>query len=137
MLFLLAPTRTPTFAGDVNYERPKSTTTNTTPINVDFTAGEEPTALAALTADNSGSTGILNVTVTADADPTGGADIQDLFRIEDLQVVIDPTTFRCRLQATVIAVKGDGTDGTSHTIDIAHDEDMDAWQTAAGQARAA
>jgi len=127
----------PPFAGDVNYDRPKATVVNTTPINIDFLAGEEPTALGALSADNSGSTGILNLTVTADADESAGADVQDLFRIENLRVEIDPTTFRTRLRAEIIPVLGDATDGTPILIDIAHQQDMDAWQTAAGRARQA
>ena len=124
-------------AADVNYDRPKSVVINDTPINVAFTAGEEPAAATtALTADGSGTTGILNVNVTADADPTAGVDIQQLFRVEDLQVLIDATTGRVTLSASIIPVKGDATDGTPVPLTVVHPQTMDAWQTAAGQARA-
>lgn len=125
-------------AANVNYDRPKSATTNNTPINIDFTAGEEPTALAALSADNSGSSGILNVTVTADADESGGLDVQDLYRIEDIQVTINQSTGLTNLTMTITPVLGDGTDAASPTtVTVRHPETMDAWQTAAGRARQA
>lgn len=125
-------------AANVNYDRPKSATTNDTPINIDFTAGEEPTALAALSADNSGSSGILNVTVTADADESGGLDVQDLYRIEDIQVTINQSTGLTNLTMTITPVLGDGTDAASPTtVTVRHPETMDAWQTAAGRARQA
>ncbi len=120
-------------AGNVNYDRDKNPKINDTPINIDFTAGEEPTALAALTADNSGSTGILNVTLTADADESGGVDIQDLFRIEDIQVTIDQAGGLTTLTMNVIPVKGDATDGATTTLTVKHPQSMDAWQTAAGR----
>jgi hypothetical protein len=126
-------------AANVNYNRAKSTTTNSTDINIDFTAGEEPTALTALgpATDNSGTSGILNVTVTADADESGGADIQDLFRIEDIQVLINATTGLTQLSMSIIPVKGGATDGTTTAVLVNHPETMDAWQTAAGRARQA
>ena len=133
--FLMSPVRVPVFAADVTYDRPKDPAINSTGINVDFLAGEEPTGVGALSGDNSGSTGILNVTVTADANPSGG-DIQDLFRIEDIQIVIDPVTFKTRLTCSIIPVLGDASDGTPIPVDVEHPENMDAWQTAAGQARA-
>jgi len=122
-------------AADVNYNRPKLVAINDTPINIDFTAGEEPTALAALTADNSGSTGILNINVTADADESVGADVQNLFRVEDLRVLIDATTGAMTLTASIIPVDGAGADGTAVAVAVAHPETADAWQTAAGRAR--
>lgn len=124
-------------AANVNYDRPKDPAINDTPINIDFLAGEEPTALAALTADNSGSTGILNVTITADADESGGADVQDLFRIEDIQVLINQETGLCQLVLNVIPVLGDGTDANTppEQYVVNHPETMDAWQTAAGRPR--
>ena len=123
-------------AADVNYDRPKSVVINDTPINIDFTAGEEPTAATtALTADNSGSSGILNINVTADADPTGGADIQDLFRIEDLQVVINQETGLTQLTMSVVPVTGGATDATAVAVTVNHTQTMDAWQAAAGVAR--
>lgn len=123
-------------AADVSYDRLKSTTINSTPINIDFLAGEEPTALAALGALG-GSTGILNVTVTADADESGGVDIQDLFRIEDIQVLINTSTGLCQLSMNIIPVKGDAADGSATAVLVNHPQTMDAWQTAAGRARQA
>jgi len=136
MKFLMGGIRYPVFAADVSYDRPKLVAINATPININFLAGEEPTALAAITADNSGSTGILNLTLTADADPTVGVDIQDLFRIEDIQVTIDQATGTTTLTASIIPVLGGATDGTAQAVSVQHSETMDAWQTAAGVARA-
>ena len=122
-------------AGTVNYDRPKSTTVNATTLDVSLLAGEEPTALGALTGDNSGSTGILNVTFQVDADESGGVDIQDLFRIEDLKVTLDAATGRINLTGMVWPVKGDATDGVAVAINVVHPQTMDVWQTAAGRPR--
>ena len=122
-------------AGTVNYDHPKSTTVNATTLDVSLLAGEEPTALGALTGDNSGSTGILNVTFQVDADESGGVDIQDLFRIEDLKVTLDAATGRINLTGMVWPVKGDATDGVAVAINVVHPQTMDVWQTAAGRPR--
>jgi len=123
-------------AANVNYDRDKNPKINDTPINIDFLAGEEPTGVGALSGDNSGSSGILNVTVTADADESGGADIQDLFRIEDIQIIIDVTTGLVKLTMQVIPVLGDASDAaTPIDVSVTHPETMDAWQTAAGRAQ--
>lgn len=127
-------------AANVNYNRPKSATTNPTDINIDFTGAEEPTAQTTAfgpSTDNTGTSGIFNLIVTADADESGGVDVQDLFRIEDIQVLIDATTGVTRLTANIIPVRGDATDGTTVPVDVQHPETMDAWQTAAGRARQA
>lgn len=123
-------------AADVNYDREKLVVINDTPINIGITAAEEPAAATtALSADGSGSTGILNVIFTADADESGGVDVQDLFRVEDLRVIINQATGLTQLAATVIPVLGAATDGTPETILIKHPQTMDAWQTAAGRPR--
>lgn len=127
-------------AANVNYNRPKSATTNATDININFTGAEEPTAQTTAfgpSTDNTGSTGIFNLIVTADADESGGVDIQDLFRLEDIQVTIDATTGATNLTCNIIPVLGDATDGTAVAVDVAHPQTMDAWQTAAGRARQA
>ena len=122
-------------AGNVNYDRDKDPKINDTPINIDFLAGEEPTGVAALTGDNSGSSGILNITITADADESGGTDVQDLFRIEDIQVLINQATGLTQVSMNIIPVKGDATDGTAIAVLENHPQTMDAWQTAAGRAQ--
>ncbi len=123
-------------AADVNYDREKLVVINDTPINISITGAEEPAAATvALSADGSGSTGIMNLIFSGDADESGGADIQELFRVEDLRVIIDPATGLTQLAATIIPVLGDGSDGTPETILIKHPQTMDAWQTAAGRAR--
>ena len=120
--------------GTVNYDRDKDPKINDTPIDIDFLAGEEPTSPLALTGDNSGSTGILNLTITADVDETGGVDVQDLFRIEDLQILIDQTTGRITLQMNVIPVLGDETDAPTETLlTVIHPQTMDVYQTAGGR----
>ncbi len=120
-------------AADINYDRPKIVVINDTPINVTLFGAEQPTALAALAA---GTTGIADIVVRADADESGGADVQDLFRITlTPQIVV--ATGELSLQVEVTPVNGDASDAPTVTSTVTHPETMDAWQTAAGRARQA
>lgn len=123
-------------AADFPYERPKSVETNTTPINMDILAGEKPTAPAALAA-LAGTTGVLDVVFTADADESGGADVQNWFRLTLTPVLPDNSNTKPSMQITLVPVLGDGTDGVTQTLTAEHDESMDAWQAAAGRPRQA
>ena len=120
-------------AKDMNYNRPKSTVVNDTPINMTIKVSEKPDAPQAI--GGTGTTGELDARFQADADESGGADVQDLFKLEAVPVLL--VGGGISLQVTVTPIKGDGTDGTPVQQSVNHDEDMDAWQTAAGRARQA
>lgn len=120
-------------AGTINYNRDKNPKINDTGIAIVPKAGEEPASAAALAG---GSTGILNIEFEGDADESGGATLENLFRVEDLQVIVDVNTGRITLTGSVIPVLGDGTDAATLTaINVVHPETMDAWQAAAGRAQ--
>ena len=121
-------------AGTINYDRDKNPKINDTGIAVVPLVGEEPTAAGAMSGDNSGSTGILNIEFQGDADESGGAALVNLARIDDLQVTVDVDTGRINITGTVIPILGDGTDAPTTTpINVVHPQTMDAWQTAAGR----
>lgn len=116
---------------DINYDRPKDPKINDTPINITLFASEQPTALAAVAA---GTSGVLEAEVRADADESGGADVQTLYKI-----VATPTIAvqggETSLQIDITPVNGDGSDGALQSFTVSHPETMDAWQAAAGRAQ--
>lgn len=75
----------------------------------------------------------VNLVLTADADETGSADVQDLFRIDAVPTIAPDG--KIDVTFVVTPVLGDGTDGVPQTKVFRHDENMDAWQTAAGRPR--
>ena len=115
----------------LNYEREKLVETNTTGMDIIAKAAE---GTAATPIDLAGADGIIQIAFDADADESGGADVQDLIRVDDLQITISAEGL-IKLTGSVIPVLGDGTDGTAVPISVQHPELMDAWQTAAGRAR--
>lgn len=120
-------------AADFSYNRPKATTVNITPINIAIEVGEKPDAPTAI--GGTGTTGILDVVFTGDADESGGADVQNLWK-----VTLTPSinsVGQMQLTATVTPVLGDGTDGGAVSRTFDHEQTADAWQTAAGRARQA
>ena len=121
------------------YNRPKSTVVNSTGIACTLLAAEKPTTPVAIGGDP-GNTGNLDCRIQADADESGGADVQDLFRIETA-IAVDATSGLITLTVTVTPAKGgdaSGTPtGTARSVAVQHDQTMDAWQTAAGRARQA
>lgn len=119
------------FAGTLNYERQKSAVTNTTGMVVTIDVGEKPDAPGAI--GGTGNTGELDARFNADADESGGADIQELFKLEALPIIGSDGAIS--LQLTVTPKKGDATDGVAQVFTATHPELMDAWQTAAGRAR--
>ncbi len=120
-------------AADINYDRPKIVVINDTPINMSLFGAEQPTALAALAA---GTTGIADIEVRADADESGGADIQVLYKITLTPQIVVATGAQS-LKVEVTPVKGDATDDSVQLFTANHTETMDAWQSAAGRARQA
>lgn len=120
-------------AKDFPYDRPKIVAINDTDINITLFQAEQPTVLGAADA---GTTGILDVEVRADADESGGADVQVLFKVTlTPQLVV--ATGEVSLQVEVTPVAGDASDAPTITSTVPHTETMDAWQTAAGRARQA
>jgi len=121
-------------AADFTYNRSKVATTNSTPINVSYEQRESDGIRAAIAA---GTTGIAELTMRADADETGAADIQDIFRVV-LTPIMNPNSGKFAVEVTVTSILGDATDGfTQDAVRFEHDETMDAWQAAAGRARQA
>ena len=115
------------------YSRDKSTTTNSTGMALTLLVGEEPDAPSAI--GGTGTTGVLDSRLQADADESGGADVQDLFKIRAVPSIGSGGVIS--YVVTVTPILGDGTNGTPVVATITHDENMDAWQTAAGRARQA
>ncbi len=116
---------------NINYDREKLVQINDTPIDMVWNGAEAPTAEAPLAA---GSTGQATLSLTADADESGGADIQDLFTVT-LTPTIDSERGTISLAVVVTPVNGDASDAPVQTINVAHPQTMDAWQSAAGRAR--
>ena len=120
-------------AADFTYDRPKVAVVNSTDINVSYEQRESDGVRAAIAA---GTTGIAELTMLADADESGGADIQDIFKIVATPV-LNPVTGKFEVDVTVTPILGDGADGDPVSTRFPHDETMDAWQSAAGRARQA
>lgn len=116
-----------------NYDRPKSSGINDTGMVTSLLVGEKPDAPSAI--GGTGTTAELDCRVQADADESGGADVQDLYKLEALPAV--SINGEVTLKVTITPIKGDGTDGKVQVVTVTHDENMDAWQTAAGRARQA
>jgi len=116
------------------YNRPKSTVVNSTAIDVTIKVSEKPDAPGAI--GGTGTTGNLDARFQADADESGGTDIQDLFKLETT-IAVDATTGQANLTVLVTPIKGGALDGTAKSMVVTHDETVDAWQTAAGRARQA
>lgn len=118
-----------------NYDRPKSPSINSTGIAITVKADE---GSGAAPADLAGDDGKLYVEFEGDADESGGTLLENLFRLDAVEVTIDQTTGRINLVGTIVPVLGDGTDApTTHAINIVHPQTMDAWQADAGRAQQA
>lgn len=120
----------------LNYEREKLVETNTTGMDILAKAAEGTAATPVDLAGADGADGIIQIAFDADADESGGVDVQDLFRVDNLQIIISSEGL-IKLTGSIVPVLGDGTDGTAVPIDATHPELMDAWQTAAGRVRQA
>lgn len=121
------------------YNRLKSTTVNSTGIVVTVQAAEKPNSPHVFrdtdgSAEAGGTTGNVDVRIKADADESGGTDVQDLFKVETA-ISVDTSSGVITLVVTTTPVKGDGTTGTAVVSTITHDENFDVWQTGAGRAR--
>jgi hypothetical protein len=118
-----------------SYDRPKSVVVNSTGIDVTLFASEKPDAPVDIS--GTGTTGELHALFKADADESGGADVQTLFKLEALPVVGADGSVSLRVTVTPIMGASPFADGTAQQMTVPHDQTMDAWQTAAGRARQA
>lgn len=116
------------------YNRLKSGTTNSTGIALAILMAERPDSVGAI--GGTGTTGIMDITYTADADESGGADIQDLARLV-ITPSINPDNGAIQFIVEFIPVLGAETDGPTQSHTFVHDQVMDIWQTAAGRVRQA
>lgn len=120
-----------------SYPRLKAAPTISTGLVLTLKAAEYPTTPDSFR-DNAGSvvagtTGILDCRVQCDADESGGADVQDLWKIVATPSIDSSGVMT--LAVTVTPIKGDATAGTPGSVTVTHDENADVWQTAAGRAR--
>lgn len=113
-----------------NYNRPKSVTTNDTPIDFSVKASESPNAVDTL--PNAGNSAIVDVLYRADADESGSADVQDIAKFTFTPSLSADGTLSLGISFT--AVSGAGVDGTPQTATVLHTQGMNAWQSAAGRA---
>lgn len=118
-------------AATLNYNRPKSTLINVTPIDLTLLVGEKPDAPTAI--GGTGTTAALDCRIQADADESVGADVQDLFKIEVTPTITSDGKATCTVVVTPIG--GGGGSLTAETLAVLHPETVDAWQAAAGRAR--
>ena len=112
----------------LNYNRPVAALVAVTPIDTSLLVGELPDAPTAI--GGTGTTCVTDLRIQGDADPTGGAQVQDLFK-----VVVTPTiSSDGKMAATVVVtpVAGAGGDLPAQTLVAEHPETTDAWQAAAG-----
>lgn len=121
---------------NISYNRPKSSLVNSTGIQFSVKASELDNVPANLPGAAQGNSGELNVLYTADADESGGADVQNI-AIFKFTPAIDPKTGMLRLNAEFTPVNGNGSLGAVQSNSGKHPQDMDAWQSAAGRARQA
>lgn len=119
-------------AVNLTYNRSKSASVNSTPINVTIFVAENPDSLASIA--GTGTTGVLHAMFKGDADESTGADVTNLFELTATPS-IELNTGIIRLTIVVTPKKGDGTDGTSASQVFTHTETCDAWQSGAGRAR--
>lgn len=129
--FLLAAAFQTVYAVTKTYSRPKSTTVNSTGMVFTLKAEEKPDTPIAF--GGAGNTGNLDARICADADESGGTDVQDLFKIEATPSLSAEGVITVLI--TVTPIKGDASTGTVGTLTVTHDQTMDVWQTAAGRAR--
>lgn len=114
-------------AADFSYSRPKATVVNATPINIAVSPTQAETG--------GGTTGIAQVAFTADADESGGADVQTIGTFVITPVLTSSGNFSFTVAFT--PKLGAGTDGTAESHSFVHPQTMDVWQTTAGRARQA
>ncbi len=117
----------------IDYNRLKDPEINLTGMDFSLLVSEKPDAPSAI--GGTGSTGELDMRVQVDADESGGADVQDLFKVETVPLIAADGAMS--LKTTITPINGDGTEGTPQILTVVHNENMDAWQTAAGRARQA
>ena len=117
---------------DITYERTKSTGTNTTDMNVTWTAAESgETQSSAFT----GSTGVLDARMRLDLDESVGVDIQEVAKIECTPGLSENGSLSILISVTPI--KGDGTELTPRLYKFVHPDNVDTIQTDGGRPRQA
>ena len=117
--------------GTFNYDRPKLVGVNVTGMLTTILVAEKPDALGAI--GGTGTTGILDATFEMDADESGGADVQDLYRVTITPELQSDGTMNMKVEVTPI--KGDGGADAVQTFNAKHPENMDQWQSNAGRTR--
>ena len=122
----------------INYNRPSISLTAVAPMVHTILATETLVSGAdVLVAIESvgviGDTGVARLEYQVDADESGGADVQTMYKI-----LITPSIDaggNHTLTLAVTPVGGAGADLAAKTLAVTHPEKVDAWQTAAGNPR--
>lgn len=122
----------------INYNRPALALVNVAPmvhtiLTVETLAagGDVLTAIEAVAVI--GDTGVMRAEYQVDADETGGADVQTMYKI-----LVTPSISadgKHTLTASITPVSGGGSDLAAETLAVEHPETVDAWQSAAGNPR--
>jgi hypothetical protein len=107
----------------IDYNRPKATTVNDTPINFKILLAEQPNAVA----------DVATPGTTANLDSYLECNIgswKSLFHITTEQQLMQSGLIL--IVVTVTPILGDGSNGTPIVNTFVHDQNMDNFQTAAG-----
>lgn len=118
-------------AGTISYNRAKDPAINATGMLYTILVSEKPDAVSAI--GGTGTTGILDAEFQVDADESGGADVQAHGKFTITPAVDSNGVTKYTVVFTPIL--GAGGDGKIVTTVLTHDENMDAWQIAAGRPR--
>lgn len=124
--------------GTINYNRPSATLVAVAPmihtiltVETLIAGGDVLTAIEAVAI--AGDTGVMRAEYQVDADESGGADVQTMYKL-----LVTPSISadgKHTLTVSVTPVGGAGGDLTARTLAVEHPERVDAWQTAAGNPR--
>lgn len=110
----------------LDYNRPKASLVNDTPIDFKLLFGELPNSPGAVPVP--GLTSDLDCYLECDV--SGVGNWQPIFRIETLQELV--STGIMKITVTITPIKGNGTLGTPIITVFIHDQNMDNYQTQAG-----
>lgn len=116
----------------VFYDRTKIAISNPTGIALTTKACEMPNALAAMPTAG-GESGIVRVLYTADADESGGADVQNHARFKFTPGLTTGGQFSVGIE--FVPIGGAGGDGTTQSATLVHPQSMDDFQADGGRPR--
>ena len=122
----------------INYNRPSVTLTAVAPMVHTILATERladgsDVLVAMESVGVIGDTGVARLEYQVDADESGGADVQTMYKIDVTPTITSDG--KHTLTFVVTPVGGAGGDLPAQTLAVLHPETVDAWQSAAGNPR--